>query len=343
MNEMGPLKGATPRRDELVRKGLKIAHLRLLCALKETGQMGAAAAQLAISQPAASRLAADLERIVGVPLHTRHSRGIELTSYGERLAAYAGTMLQGLDDTAREISELERGNQGTVSIGSVTGAAIDLVLPVVRQARVTHPNISLTLTVDTSDRLAEDLLAARVDFFIGRLLGDVDPKTFFVAEIGSEPINLIVRAGHPLLRQRNISLRDCIAYDWVLQARGGLMRRTIEDQLLARRIGLPAKVLNTSSLLLTLAYISQSNAIAPIATAVADFCSREDGLGGRIVSLALDTEIVVAPYSLITHASRPLSPASRVLYGMVENAIRAQPEKFSARGETAHPATPPPG
>ena len=121
MNEMGPLKSATPRRDELVRKGLKIAHLRLLCALKETGQMGAAAAQLAISQPAASRLAADLERIVGVPLHTRHSRGIELTSNGERLAAYAGTMLQGLDDTAREISELDVVGSGDLSVRFMHG------------------------------------------------------------------------------------------------------------------------------------------------------------------------------------------------------------------------------
>ena len=85
-------------------------------------------------------------------------------------------MLQGLDDTARELTEMERGNQGTVSIGSVTGPAIDLVLPVVRQARVTHPNISIALSVDTSDKLADDLLASRLDFFIGRLLGEIDPR-----------------------------------------------------------------------------------------------------------------------------------------------------------------------
>lgn len=318
MRYIPPAGGAAPQRDELVRKGLKLSHLRLLCALKETGQMGAAAAQLAISQPAASRMSAEIEEIVGVSLHTRHARGILLTAYGERLALRAQMMLQGLDDATREIFELERGNRGTVSIGAVTGPALDLLLPIVRHARVTHPNISLTLTVDTSDRLAEDLLAARLDFFIGRLLGDIDPKMFSMREIGPEPVSLIVRRGHPLTRPRSVTLHDCVAYDWVLQARGGLMRRTVENYLMTCNVKLPDKVLSTSSLLLTLAYISQSNAIAPVAKAVADFYGGEDGLDGRIRTLPVEASIAVAPYSLIRHAHRPFSPTSQVLFDMAE-------------------------
>jgi DNA-binding transcriptional LysR family regulator len=315
--------GEFPRRDELARKGLRLVHLRLICALKETGQMSAAAAQLAISQPAASRMAAEMEAIVGVPLHDRHARGILLTPYGERLALRAATMLQNLDDTARELVEMERGNQGTVSIGSVTGPALDLVLPIIRRARVTHPEISVTVSVDTSDRLAEDLLASRVDFFIGRLLGEVDPRMFALTEIGAEPLAVIVRSGHPLTRHPRVTLSECVAYDWVLQASGNLMRRTVENHLMANGIGLPRKVLSTSSIMLTLAYISQSNAVSMVAKAVADFYSREDGLDGRIVVLPVDAPITVPAYSLITHAQRPLSPASRILHEMALDAVAA--------------------
>lgn len=333
---------ALPSRDDLARRGLRLAHLRLICALKETGQMGAAAAQLAISQPAASRMAAEMEAIVGVPLHERHARGIALTPFGERFALRAAMMLQTLDDTARELVEMERGNQGTVSIGSVTGPALDLVLPVIRRARVTHPAISITVSVDTSDRLAEDLLAARVDFFIGRLLGDVDPKMFSLTEIGTEPLSVIARSGHPLTRQPRVTLSDCVAYDWVLQASGNLMRRTVENHLMAHQIPLPGKVLSTSSLLLTLAYISQSNAVSMVAKAVADFYSREDGLDGRIVVLPVDAAINVPAYSLITHAQRTLSPASRILYEMARDAVAgARSARREAAGEG--PASPPPG
>jgi DNA-binding transcriptional LysR family regulator len=323
-----------PSRDDLARRGLRLAHLRLICALKETGQMGAAAAQLAISQPAASRMAAEMEAIVGMPLHERHARGIALTPFGERFALRAAMMLQNLDDTARELVEMERGNQGTVSIGSVTGPALDLVLPVIRRARVTHPAISITVAVDTSDRLAEDLLASRVDFFIGRLSGDVDPRMFALTEIGPEPLSVIARGGHPLTRKDRVTLDDCVAYDCVLQASGNLMRHAVENHLMARQIPLPGKVLSTSSLLLTLAYISQSNAVSMVARAVADFYSREDGLGGRIVVLPVDAAISVPAYSLITHAQRALSPASRILYDMARDAVEgARLARQEAGGE----------
>lgn len=322
--------------DFLVRRGLKLSHLRLIASLKETGQMSAAAAQLRISQPAASRMAAEMEDILGVPLHSRHARGVVLTAYGERLAARARTMLQGLDDAAREITEMEHGRQGTVSIGAVTGPALDLVLPAVRQVRVTHPGISVTLTVDTSDRLAEDLLAARTDFYIGRILGDVDPRMFRITEIGLEPISLIVRSGHPLTRRSRVTLENCVSYDWVLQARGSLLRRTLEDDLMRRGIPLPDKILSTSSLLLTLAYISQSNAIAPVSNAVATFYGHEEGLNGRIVELPVTADIAVPPYALVLHAERTLSPTSQVLYDMIAGAVRAR--NLTSLGETGIPS-----
>ncbi|MCR4266997.1 LysR family transcriptional regulator [Nitratireductor sp. ZSWI3] len=308
--------------DALIRKGLKLSHLRLIASLKETGRMSAAAAQLAISQPAASRLVGEMERIVGVPLHGRHARGIVLTPYGERLALRARAILQGLGDAARELSEMERGSEGTVSIGAVTAPALDVVLPALRQARLTHPKISIEVTVDTSDRLAEDLLAARSDFFIGRILGDLDPKMFVSVEIAPEPIALIVRSDHPLTRRRQISLEECVAYDWVVQPRGGLLRRTAENHLMARGVPLPDKTISTSSLLLTLAYISQSNAIAPVSRAVADFYAHEEGLSGRIVALPVSADFAVAPYSLIRHAERPLSPSSQVLFNMIGETAR---------------------
>lgn len=309
-----------------IRKGLKLTHLRLIAALAETGQMSAAAGQLAMSQPAASRMAAEMEAIVGVPLHRRHARGVVLTAYGERLAARARAMLQGLDDAAREIVEMERGDEGAVSIGAVTGPALDFVLPAVRRARLTHPKIALTLTVDTSDRLAEDLLASRLDFYIGRILGDVDPRQFHTRELAEEPISFIARSDHPLTRRPAVGLAECVAYDWVLQARGSLLRRTAEQYLMARGVALPEKIVSTSSLLLTLAYISRSNAIAPVSKAVADFYGREEGLGGRIVDLPVEAGFVVPAYSMVQPADRALSPASRVLFEMIMDAVQARAE-----------------
>ncbi|WP_108262044.1 amidase family protein [Mangrovicoccus ximenensis] len=64
----------TGTRDDFIRRGLRFSQLRLLVALKETGQVSAAAAQLAITQPAASRLMAELERLSEARLYARPGR-----------------------------------------------------------------------------------------------------------------------------------------------------------------------------------------------------------------------------------------------------------------------------
>lgn len=231
----------------LVRRGLKFSHLRLVAALHEQGQISAAAAQLAMSQPAASRLLAELESIAGAKLYARHPRGIVLTPAGIKLAQWAGNILRDVDAAEREIEEMGEGRRGFVSIGSVTGAALELVLPVLKQTRLTHPGIAANVVVDTSDKLSDMLLAEQLDFYIGRVPRDADHSRFVARTIGAEPVSLIVRRDHPLTRASAPTLDQCVEYDWVLQAPGGLLRHTVETYLLEQGARLPTRILSTSS------------------------------------------------------------------------------------------------
>ncbi|WP_198585906.1 LysR substrate-binding domain-containing protein [Pararhizobium haloflavum] len=315
--------GSEYSRDRLMRRGLKLIHLRLIAALADTGQISAAAGQLAISQPAASRLLGELDRIVGTRLHTRHPRGIVLSEPGSRLAEWAHRVLRDLDAADREIDELAAGQRGLVGIGAVTGPALELVLPVLRQCRVTHPGISANIVVDTSDKLSELLMSDRLDFYVGRIPQDHDHSAFRADLIGHEPVSLIVRRQHPLTRGGAPTLAQCVLYDWVLQAPGGLLRHTVETYLLERGLPLPARVISTSSTLMTLALISQSNAIAPIARSVAEFFGGNEGLGGRIDILPAAADLVVSPYSILMRSDRDLSPASRIIHDMIRSRIGA--------------------
>jgi DNA-binding transcriptional LysR family regulator len=260
-NATPPVQESTP--DRLVRRGLKLSHLRLLAALARTGQISAAAAQLAISQPAASRLLSDVERIAGASFYRRQARGIELTAAGEHFSRLAQRMLGDLDAVSREIEEFDAGRRGFVSIGAVTGAAVEYLLPVLRQLRVTHPRINANVVVDTSDKLAPLMLADELDFYVGRIPGDIERSAFLAELVGPEPVAFIVRESHPLTRSAEPGLARCVEYDWVMQPLGGLMRQTVEAYLMDRKITLPARIISTSSTLMTLALVCQSNAIAP--------------------------------------------------------------------------------
>lgn len=310
-------------RDRLVRRGLRLTHLRLIAAIAETGQISAAAAYLAISQPAASRLLAEFERIAGAPLYQRRPRGVTLTAFGVRLAAWAQTVLRDLDAADREIAEMAAGARGGVAIGAVTGPALEIVLPVLRQARLSHPGIAAEIVVDTSDKLSELLMADRLDFYIGRIPQHFDHSDFSAVPVGAEPVSLIVRENHPLLRADAALLEDSVRYDWVMQGPGGLLRHTVESYLLERGLTLPARVTSTSSMLMTLALIARSNAIAPVARSVAQFFGGDDGLSGRIDTLPIALDLAVAPYSILRRLNRELSPSSRVIFEMLRARSRA--------------------
>ena len=310
-----------PEGESLLRGGLKLGHMRLIVALDDHAKVSAAAHVLNISQPAASRMIAEMEDILGVTLCERLSRGIALTPAGQALARRARTILLEMREADREITDLKSGKGGTVFLGAVTAPAIELAVPAIRRVRERHPRIEINIEVDNSNVLARELLASRHDFILARIPDDLNPRLFESKVVGIEKACLIVRLGHPLLGRRSVPIESLIAYDWVFQPSGTLLRRAVESVFLARNAALPERILNTGSLLLTLVMVAQSDAIAPVSVEVATFIKSEAGLAGAIEILPIDFEIVVQPYSLITVRNRLLSPAARMLYAEIEGSI----------------------
>jgi len=304
--------------DSLLRAGLKLNHLRMIVAIEDSGQISAAAEVLNISQPAASRMLSEMESITKTQLYERVARGVVLTTFGAALARRARKILLELREASREIGELKSGKGGSVFIGAVTAPAMSLVVPAINRVRKAYPGIEINIQVETSNVLARELLAAHHDFIISRIPDDLNPRLFEVTEIGIERACLIVRSRHPLLKKKKTSsLSDIRDYDWVFQPPGTLLRRTIEDIFLSRGVALPENIVNTSSLLLTCAIVCETDAIAPVATDVAQFLSSQSARASDVRTLPIDFDINVKPYSLITARERALPPSARLLYDII--------------------------
>lgn len=311
---------STGAQDSLLRGGLKFAHLRMILALDEHGSVSAAAQTMNMSQPAASRAIAEMEQIAGARLLERLPRGVRLSPYGQALARRARSILLELREADREISDLRSGTGGTVYLGAVTAPAIDLAVPAIQELRARHPRLEISIQVETSNVLARELLASRHDFIIARIPDDLNPRLFESRVIGIEKACLIVRRDHPVLGPRKVPLEQAAAHDWVLQPPGSLLRRTVEQHFIRHDVPLPERILNTSSLLLTLVMVAQSDAIAAVSVEVARFIRQ--GLGGAIEVVPLAFGIEVQPYSLITARNRALSPAAMMLRDAILKRIR---------------------
>ena len=70
-----------PWSDRIGRR-FKLRDLHILLAVVQSGSMGKAAGQLAMSQPVVSKAVSDMEHALGVRLLDRSRRGVELTTYG---------------------------------------------------------------------------------------------------------------------------------------------------------------------------------------------------------------------------------------------------------------------
>jgi DNA-binding transcriptional LysR family regulator len=293
----------------LALRRLKPVQLRLLAELDQTGALGLAAVRIGIAQPAASRLLSEMEALLGLSLHERQGRGLQLTEVGRALARRAARIEIELSDASRELIEAATGRAGVVRVGAVTGPALSLVMPTLIALQQAFPDFRAEVTVATSVSLCDLLREGRLDFALARpSLGETQLEALTMA---GEPVSLVVRRGHPLLSLEKPAVSDLLRYDWVMGDDETLLTQTVMARLAHLGSPFPVRRILTSSFLFTLALLNQTDAIAPLATPVVDSFSGNPSV--PFVSLPIDLGLTVAPFSLVTRAGSQLTPSAQRL------------------------------
>lgn len=295
-------------------RGIKMGHLRLMAELRATGHLTLAAERLGLAQPAASRLLAQIEDLVGHPLREKRGRSLRLTSAGEALARRAERILLELTDAARDMAEAAEGEAGHVRVGSVTGPALSHLLPVLRAMRASFPAITVEVVIATSDILTDQVQAGKLDFALGRV-PPADQGQLTQRILGREPISFVVRHGHKLLAQPKVTLTDLLAHDWIMPEDDKLLAQTVLRWLANQGHPPPNRWVATSSFLFTLALLKDSDAVAPLASAVVD--SFTQGAAMPIARLPLVAEIEVEAYGLFHLRGARLPPAAERVARMI--------------------------
>jgi DNA-binding transcriptional LysR family regulator len=296
---------------------LKPAQLRLLAELDQSGALGVAARKVGMAQPAASRLLAEMEAMLGLSLRERHGRGLRLTEVGKTLARRAARIQIELSDAAREMAEAATGKAGVVRVGAVTGPALSLVLPALTDLQSMLPGYNAEVTVATSVHLCEQLRNGDLDFALARI--GPEETELDARIIAGEPLSLVVRRGHPLLYLPRITIDDLLRHDWVMGDDETLLTQTVLARLAELRVPFPQRRISTSSFLFTLALLNQTDSIAPLATPVVESLSGNPSV--PFVSLPIDLGLTVAPFSVVTRKGSQLTIAAQRLVDAILSAL----------------------
>lgn len=314
---------AAPRRlppDWYARSRLKLRHLQLLTAMDDLRNLNRAAQSLGLTQPAASKLLAEIEQIVGVPLFERRPRGVEPNLQGEVLLRRARTVLVALEQAGEELNSLRSGAGGTVAVGAVTGPAVDGIARAVELAQQRSPALRISVEVETSAPLVERLRAGRLDLVLARIPQGASAAGLEYREVGEEPLCFLAGEGHPLLAGPPPGLPALLGYPWVLEPPGSLLRQAVETMVARHGLSLPGRVLNTASTLLALSVLARGEAVCVVSEPVAALF---DGAGRvrRLPPPPEEPHLAVPPFGLIRLKDRPLSPAAQGFFELLETVL----------------------
>lgn len=304
---------------------LKTRHLSLLVQLNEHRSVLRAAEATNMTQPAASKLLAEMENLLGVQLFERHARGVEPTHYGEVLARRARSALSELGRAGDEIASLRDGRLGQAAIGTVVNPGTNLVPMAIAAIKQATPDILIRVEMDASRPLVAKLLDGQLDIVIGRIMDpDLGEDLEFEA-LADEPHAVIARARHPLAHAA-VDYADLAHYGWIMPPESSMLRSHLGEAFLNRGVPWPRNIIETSALPVITALLCSSDFLTALpARSVEPYLA-----AGQLVVLPIKLGVRMDDFGIIRRRHQRLSPAaSRVLEVLRSTARQLYPEPIA--------------
>lgn len=190
--------------------------LRSFLAVARSGNLSAAARELAVSQPALTKSVRKLEQQVGMPLFERRARGMTLTPSGATLLAHARAIEAQCRVADGELDALARGETGRIRVGAGPYWGNTVVPRAIARLHEKLPGLDVGLDVGVNAVVQPRLFAGELDLVVGGLPQEGSLPAG-IEQIDFYTIRTRVVAGrnHPLQRKSRVSVADLARYPWV--------------------------------------------------------------------------------------------------------------------------------
>jgi DNA-binding transcriptional LysR family regulator len=165
-----------------------------------------AAERLAIDQSALSRRIKGLEDKLGFALLFRTTHSVRVTDAGRSFYEANRSILDSLGGSIDQARRIARGTAGSLRIGYMTFAAMDLMPNVVRRFNLVRPDVALVLTYQPT--LTQKMSLARNEIDVGLMLGPFEHTDFDSLEVANEQLVAVMSDSHELAGHIEVTLAD---------------------------------------------------------------------------------------------------------------------------------------
>nr|WP_251029449.1 LysR family transcriptional regulator [Pseudomonas fluorescens] len=221
-----------------------IKQLKFLIALEQTRHFGQAAARCHITQPTLSMRLRNLEDELGLELVTRGQRFEGFTQAGERVLAWARTLLAAHDGLFAEAAACRGQLVGNLRLGLVPLSGFNPI-NYVQGLSQTFPELKFSLSSMSSDRIIEGLGNNQLDLGIC-YLDHVSSHLLDFFELGETRVGLLYDTRHFQFESTEMSWEDAAQLPLGMISNGMHYRKSIDLSFRSRGLD-PQPILETDS------------------------------------------------------------------------------------------------
>jgi DNA-binding transcriptional LysR family regulator len=298
---------------------LRLRDLHILDVVADAGSMAKAAPRLAMSQPAVSRVIAEMEHVLGVPIFDRTSTGVELTPYGAVLRRRATNVADELKQGLGELTFLADPGQGEIRIGS-TEPMTALTATIVRRMSDAYPKIAFSVIGADTLLLHRKLREREIDIAVTRMAANFAGYDDLQAEaLFEDELAVIAGKQNKLTRRRSLALKDLMNERWILGLPGSsFLLPFIEEAFRHEGLSVPSATMTTTS------YALQGNLMAagPFLTILPRAILRYPGPHPTLTALSVKLPTTRRPVGLVWLRHRSMSPITSIFCKLAREAAK---------------------
>jgi LysR family transcriptional regulator, low CO2-responsive transcriptional regulator len=220
-------------------KNATLHQLKVFEAVARHSSFTRAAEELFLTQPTVSMQVKQLSKAVGLPLFEQVGKRLYLTEAGKQLYTTCREVFERMSQFEIAISDLKGLKQGTLRLAVVTTAKY--VIPrLLGPFCQRYPGIDVSLTVTNHERVIDSLNDNRDDLYIlSQPPTDLDVSVNLFLD---NPLVVLAWRDHPLVKEKNISLKRLAEEPFIMREPGSGTRQAVQSLFEEHQLDLKVKL-----------------------------------------------------------------------------------------------------
>lgn len=290
--------------DDYVGRRLRLRDLRVFFLVVEHGSLAKAAARLRVSQPAVSRIIADLEHNLGVRLFDRSTRGVHPTLYGRALLSRGRVAFDELRQGVRDIEFLTDPAAGEVRVGGPDVLMAGFTAATIDRLALESPRIVFHTVSGNSGSLNVALRQRNIDVVVSRQPRSIPEDDLASEKLFDEQFLIVVGLQNRWVRRRKINLGELLDEPWILPPRSSVAGTLVAEAFHAAGFAPPKSSVASDSIILRNLLLGTGRYISVLPGSILHFAPQQ--LQVKILPISLPG--MIQPTGLTTLKNRTLSP-----------------------------------